>query len=138
MHSMTNSMVEFSDDDMFQGLGAKVTLSAREDFLKVKETLTRIGVVKGNVLEQTCFILHKRGEYAIMHYLEMQMLDGDPVHLSEEDEAHRDTVAHLLDQWNLVELQEHIDSKFSPVTVVPFRSKKEYVLRPMYEIGKTR
>ena len=128
--------------DIFNGLGVLVNTLDREDFLKVRETLTRVGKLDGNTLEQTCFVLHKRGQYAIMHHLEMRMLDGDgDVEMTEEDVAHRNTVAALLDQWGLLELddpEEIEDPRAAPgeVTVIAHKDKERYTLRPLYQIGK--
>lgn len=130
--------------DVFNGLGVMVDTLDREEFLKVRETLTRIGLLEGgDVLNQTCFVLHKRGQYAIMHHLEMRVMDGDEtVEMTEEDVAHRNTVAALLDQWGLVELDdpEEVEQPRAPVgsvTVIPYKEKTKYSLVPLYQIGRT-
>lgn len=130
-------------DDVFDGLGVLVNELDREEFLKVRETLTRVGLSDGKTLAQTCFVLHKRGQYAIMHHLEMRILDDEPgVEMSEEDVAHRNTVAALLDSWGLVELldpEEVEDPRAQPgsVAVIPYKEKSRYELNPLYQIGRT-
>lgn len=130
--------------DVFNGLGVRVYSLDREEFLKARETLTRMGKISsdGKSLEQTCFLLHKRGQYAIMHWLEMREMDGEDVILSAADLAHRNAVAYLLDQWALVDLEDpdmvEDDQRASPgsVTVIPYKEKNKYELRPLYEIGR--
>lgn len=130
--------------DYFKGYGVEVQPLAREEFLKVRETLTRIGTLVGNnVLNQTCYILHKRGRYAIMHHAELKLMDNEPAVVTTEDIAHRNTVAHLLDQWGLVEVVDTDDideprAPFGGVSVIPYKAKAEYSLNPMYEIGRPR
>ena len=95
-------MVE--DDDIFDGLGVEIKLKTKEDFLKVKETLTRIGVSskKEKKLFQSCHILHKRGRYAIMHFKEMFLLDDLDSDISDDDIARRNTIVKLMVEWGLV------------------------------------
>lgn len=131
--------------DVFNGLGVRVGTLDREDFLKVRETLTRMGLLAedGDTLNQTCFLLHKRGQYAIMHHLEMRMLDGEDVIMSSSDEGHRNTVAHLLDQWELVEVLDydeidHPRAEPGEVTVIPYKDKSKYRLEALYQIGRPR
>lgn len=128
--------------DPFGGLGVRVDALSREEFLKVKETLTRIGVShEEGEISQTCFILHKRGMYAVMHHKEMRILDGEALRLTQEEVGHRNTVARMLDNWGLVYVDD-MDSIEAPraepgsILVIPFKSKSNYVLRPLYEIGK--
>lgn len=129
--------------DVFGGLGILVEALSKPDFLKVRETLTRVGKTEGKTLQQTCYVLHKRGQYAIMHYKEMKVMDGEYVDMTEEDIGHRNTVAHLLDQWGLLQVQDPEDVK-SPrsepggVVVIPHKEKAQYALTPLYEIGKPR
>lgn len=129
--------------DVFNGLGVRVASLDREEFLKARETLTRMGQASpdGKTLEQTCFLLHKRGQYAIMHWLEMRAMDGEDVILSEDDLNHRDTVARLLDQWGLVYVDDpdFAEEKSEPgnVTVLPYKEKDRYKLKPLYEIGRS-
>lgn len=126
--------------DPFGGLGIPIDDLSREEFLKVRETLTRVGIVDGKEIQQTCYVLHKRGKYAIMHHVEMRMLDGEDVEMTEEERGHRNTVAFMLDQWGLV-LVDDLEAIKNPraepgsVAVIPYRSKSSYSLRPLYEIG---
>jgi hypothetical protein len=140
MEVITNSGVDY---DVFGGLGVKIYLNEKEDFLKIKETLTRVGVLEGTTLNQTCYILHKKGEYAIMHHLEMRALDGYDVDLDAESTGHRNTVAYLLDNWGLLEVEDPRAistprAERGAVTVVAYKNKAQYQLRPLYEIGKIR
>ncbi len=90
----------------------EVSLLEQEDFLKIKETLTRIGVAskKDNTLYQSCHILHKQGKYYIVHFKELFMLDGKPSNFSEDDMSRRNTIATLLEQWGLLKVitEEHL------------------------------
>ena len=96
------------EDDIFNGLGIEVSLKERDDFLKIKETLTRIGVSsrKEKKLYQSCHILHKRGRYVILHFKELFELDGLKSDVSEEDIARRNTIVGLLEQWDLLDVLE--------------------------------
>jgi hypothetical protein len=131
-------------ESVFRGFGIEVRGLGREDFLKVRETLTRVGVMAGNnVLNQTCFILHKRGRYAIMHHSELKLMDGEGGNVTVDDIGHRNTVAHLLDQWGLVEVVEPEDiseprAPMGAVAVIPHKAKTGYSLNPLYEIGRPR
>jgi hypothetical protein len=130
--------------DCFQGLGVEVYPLSREEFLKVRETLTRIGTIVGDkTLNQTCYILHKKGRYSIMHYQELRILDGEIGVMRDEDVAHRNTVSFLLDRWGLVEIMDidpitQIQAPVGGVSVIPYRDKNAYQLKPLYEIGRPR
>lgn len=123
----------------------EVRLTDEQNFLKVKETLTRIGVAsKANqTLYQTCHILHKRGKFYIVHFKELFLLDGKASTLDEVDIARRNTIIDLLRQWNLIEV---IDSSMiaqprapiSQVKVVSYKAKAEWLLIAKYTIGKKR
>jgi Bacteriophage translational regulator len=125
----------------------EVTLNAPDDFLKVKETLTRIGIAsrKEQKLFQSCHILHKQGRYYIVHFKELFLLDGKmgQTQFDEADIARRNTIANMLSDWGLVTL---VDPKKSAapvslpgqITVLPFREKGEWQLVAKYEIGKKR
>jgi hypothetical protein len=121
----------------------EVTLQTDEDFLKVKETLTRIGVSsrKENKLYQSCHILHKRGKYYIVHFKELFGLDGLPSDMSENDLARRNTIINLLEEWELVKIVDK-DKASNPVAsigqikIIPHRDKKDWNLVPKYHIGK--
>ena len=93
------------NDDIFDGLGVEITLKTKEDFLKVKETLTRIGISSrtDKKLWQSCHILHKRGKYAIMHFKEMFVLDGLSSDISDEDLGRRNVIVKLLVEWGLID-----------------------------------
>lgn len=129
--------------DIFRGLGAEITLSHPEDFLKVKETLTRMGVAsrKDRKLFQSCHILHKQGRYSIFHFKELFILDGKDDDFSNEDEARRNTIVNLLEEWGLVttvypdEVEEPI-APLSQIKIIPFKDKPNWELQPKYSIGK--
>jgi len=125
----------------------EVTLPTPDDFLKVKETLTRIGIAskKDQTLFQSCHILHKQGHYYIIHYKQGFLLDGKhaTTQYSESDRARTNTIANLLAQWGLVVLVDAAKSA-SPVTpiseiaILPFRNKAEWTLESKYEVGRKR
>ena len=120
----------------------EVTLKQPDDFLKVKETLTRIGVAskKSNTLFQSCHILHKQGKYYIVHFKELFALDGKPSDFSEEDQSRRNTIANLLEEWELVDIvnSEKVANagSLSTIKVIPFNQKSEWELVAKYNIGK--
>ena len=118
------------------------TLAEPDDFLKIRETLTRIGVAsrKDKTLFQSCHILHKQGRYYIVHFKELFALDGKPTNYSENDQARRNTIANLLAEWNLIKL---VNSEQTSTLVVPlnqlkilaYKEKEEWVLTAKYNIG---
>ena len=123
----------------------EVTLKQQEDFLKVKETLTRIGVSSKNEnkLFQSCHILHKKGKYYIVHFKELFALDGLPTDISENDVARRNLIAKLLDEWGLVDIvdQKKTESPLATlnqIKIVPFKEKQSWQLIPKYNIGNRR
>ena len=131
------------DDDIFDGLGVEIRLKSQEDFLKIKETLTRIGVSskKEKKLFQSCHILHKRGRYAIMHFKEMFILDDLDSDISDDDIARRNTIVKLLVEWGLVEVidpEEYMEPQLSlaRLKIIPFAEKKDWQLIPKYHIGR--
>ena len=89
-------------EDIFRGVGVEVTLPTPDSFLKIKETLTRIGISsrKDKKLFQSCHILHKKGRYSILHFKELFILDGKHNTFTEEDHARRNTIVNLLEEWN--------------------------------------
>ena len=97
-----------SMEDIFRGVGVEVNLKSQDDFLKVRETLTRIGIAskKEKKLYQSCHILHKRGRYVILSFKELFKLDGKESNFTESDLARRNTIAKLLHDWSLVEIKE--------------------------------
>ena len=131
------------DDDIFDGLGVEINLKNKEDFLKVKETLTRIGVSskKEKKLFQSCHILHKRGRYAIMHFKEMFLLDGLESDISNDDIGRRNTIVRLLVEWNLIDVVDPDEYKepqlsLARLKIIPHKEKHDWQLIPKYHIGK--
>lgn len=121
----------------------EVLLSAPDDFLKIKETLTRIGVAarNENVLYQSCHILHKQGRYYIVHFKELFRLDGKPSNYEESDLARRNSIANLLAEWGLVKLVDPAKSEspiapLSQIKVLSFKEKNDWSLVTKYNIGK--
>ena len=129
------------DVDVFDGLGIEIELKNPEDFLKIRETLTRIGVSsrKEKKLYQSCHILHKRGKYAILHFKEFFVLDGLESDISDSDIARRNKICKLLEEWGLVNI---LDDDIEPVAsmaqikIIPHREKSEWELVPKYHIGR--
>ena len=120
----------------------EVTLKQPDDFLKVKETLTRIGVAskKNNTLYQSCHILHKQSKYYIVHFKELFALDGKPSNFSENDEARRNAITKLLEEWNLVDIVDRtrIEQLVVPVShlkIISFKEKDQWRLVSKYNIG---
>jgi hypothetical protein len=123
----------------------EVALPSEEDFLKIKETLTRIGVAsrKDKKLFQSCHILHKQGRYYIVHFKELFALDGKPSDFSEDDKGRRNTIINLIAEWGLVKLINPQKSStplapFSQVKVITHKEKHEWELVAKYNIGKKR
>ena len=121
----------------------EVTLNEQDDFLKVRETLTRIGVSsrKERVLYQSCHILHKQGRYYIVHFKELFALDGKPSNLSENDIQRRNAIARLLEEWGLLKIvnQEVIGDNVAPlhqIKIIAFKEKDDWELIAKYNIGK--
>ena len=116
----------------------EVTLKEPDDFLKVKETLTRIGVAskKSDTLFQSCHILHKQGKYYIVHFKELFALDGKPTDLNEDDISRRNTIAKLLAEWDLVTVVDSSQlqpaDSMSSIKVIPFNQKSEWELVAKY------
>lgn len=123
----------------------EVTFPEKDDFLKIRETLTRIGVAsrKEQELYQSCHILHKRGHYYITHFKELFILDGKPSNLDENDIGRRNTIINLLQQWNLLKVLkpagiEEPTAPLSQIKIIPFKEKKDWVLTPKYNIGNNK
>jgi hypothetical protein len=121
----------------------EVQLKDEESFLKIKETLTRIGVSskKEKKLYQSCHILHKRGKYYIVHFKELFLLDGLSSDIEENDLGRRNTIAKLLEEWNLLTVvdKDKMNSILTPINqikIIPFKEKTEWELCPKYHIGK--
>ena len=118
----------------------EITLNETDDFLKVRETLTRIGVAsrKDKKLYQSCHILHKQGRYFIVHFKELFLLDGKKSNLEENDIARRNTIAQLMSDWGLISMDQNKVGTFAPmrqIKIIPFREKNEWELCPKYNIG---
>lgn len=132
--------------DVFRGLGIEIALPHPDNFLKVRETLTRIGIASPHKkrLFQSCHILHKRGRYAILHFKELFALDGKPTNLSEEDIERRNTITQLLSDWELVDpidpetLASLPKAPIHQVKIIPYREKAEWELIAKYSIGAPR
>lgn len=121
----------------------EVQLPSPDSFLKVKETLTRIGVAskKDKILYQSCHILHKQGKYYIVHFKELFILDGKADELSDEDKGRRNTIINLLEEWGLVKIITPSDTEdpvapLSQVKVLPYKEKADWTLTAKYSIGK--
>jgi hypothetical protein len=122
----------------------EVTLQKPDDFLKVRETLTRIGVSSRaeKKLWQSCHILHKKGKYYIVHFKEMFALDDRPTSINTEDTGRRNTIACLLEEWGLVKIVDKakITDKvpLNKIKILPFKEKGEWELCPKYHIGRSK
>ena len=134
---MSEDTISWSSADMLE-----VTIKQPDDFLKVRETLTRIGVAsrKDKTLFQSCHILHKQGKYYITHFKELFALDGKKSTLTENDIQRRNTIALLLQDWNLIDVVNAtlVENKapLSQIKVLPFKEKNEWNLVAKYNIGK--
>ena len=121
----------------------EVTLNEPDDFLKIRETLTRIGVAsrKDQKLYQSCHILHKQGRYFIVHFKELFLLDGKPSNLLENDIHRRNTISTLLADWGLISIvNPDLAKEIAPlrqIKVIPFKEKSQWELCPKYNIGNT-
>jgi len=120
----------------------EVTLKQPDDFLKIRETLSRIGVAsrKDKTLFQSCHILHKQGKYYIVHFKELFALDGKKATLIENDIQRRNTISVLLQDWNLLSIvkPENAENKapLSQIKIIAFKEKSEWILQAKYNIGK--
>jgi len=121
----------------------EVRLKKEDDFLKVRETLTRIGVAskKDQMLYQSCHILHKQGKYYIVHFKELFLLDGKPSSFGEDDVGRRNTITNLLAEWGLIEIVIPGSTKdpvalLSQIKVLPFKEKEQWNLVTKYNIGR--
>ena len=121
----------------------EVVLKDQDDFLKVRETLTRIGIAsrKDKVLYQSCHILHKQGKYYIVHFKELFALDGKPANFDQADVGRRNTIANLLSDWGLIKLVDPTKSAdpiapLSQIKILPHKEKNEWTLEAKYTIGR--
>ena len=122
----------------------EITFPEKDDFLKIRETLSRIGVAsrKEKELFQSCHILHKKGKYYIVHFKELFKLDGKPTNFDESDIARRNTIIDLLRQWNLVSIVitnsiAEPRAPLSQIKVIPYKEKNEWKLTQKYSIGNS-
>ena len=132
------------NDNIIQEM-VEVKLNEPDDFLKVRETLTRIGIAsrKEKTLFQSCHILHKQGKYYIVHFKELFALDGKTTNFTENDQARRNSIANLLAEWELISLVEPDKSAeptvpLSQLKILSFKEKDEWDLTPKYNIGNKR
>jgi hypothetical protein len=121
----------------------EVKIAEEQDFLKIKETLTRIGVAsrKDKKLYQSCHILHKQGRYYIVHFKELFALDGKPTDFSDEDKGRRNTIAVLLQDWDLIKIadEQQVEQPRAPMSqikILPHKEKNEWELVAKYNIGR--
>jgi len=131
------------EENIFRGVGIEISLPTQDSFLKIKETLTRIGISsrKEKKLYQSCHILHKQGRYAILHFKELFILDGKKDTFIEEDNARRNTIVNLLEEWGLVNIvnTEKAQDPIAPLNQIKILSHKEkdnWILEAKYNIGK--
>ena len=131
-----NNIVEWNPNNMLE-----VTLNEPDDFLKIRETLTRIGVAsrKDNKLYQSCHILHKQGRYFIVHFKELFLLDGKKSNLEENDVARRNTIATLMSDWGLLTVDNKSNLKpiapLRQIKIISYKDKEQWELCPKYNIG---
>ena len=130
-----DNFIQWAPTDMLE-----ITLSEPDDFLKVRETLTRIGVAsrKDKKLFQSCHILHKQGRYFIVHFKELFLLDGKKSNLELSDIQRRNTIATLMSDWGLVEIQSVANLDCAPlrlIKILPYKEKDQWELCPKYNIG---
>ena len=127
--------INWTQEQMFE-----VLLKEPDDFLKIRETLSRIGVAsrKERKLYQSCHILHKQGKYYIVHFKELFALDGKDTNLSENDIARRNTIVKLLSDWGLVAMKGKPEpiAPLSQIKIIAFKEKNEWMLETKYNIGK--
>ena len=140
---MENDNTQIQIKDWTPGSMLEVSLREPDDFLKIRETLTRIGVAsrKDQKLFQSCHILHKQGRYFIVHFKELFLLDGKPSSLLENDVQRRNTIATLLADWGLVTIMKpEMARELAPlrqIKVIPFKEKTQWELCPKYNIGNS-
>jgi hypothetical protein len=132
-------------EDIFKGVGVEIELENEDAFLKVRETLTRIGVSsrKEKVLYQSCHILHKQGRYVILHFKELFKLDGKMSTITDNDIQRRNAIVTLLEEWGLLKIfkdeKEKIEGNLAPlhqIKIISYKEKDEWDLQSKYTIGK--
>ena len=124
-----------------QSFGVEITFPNPDDFLKIKETLTRIGIKakKSNTLYQSCHILYKRGKYYIVHFKEMFALDGKQAEIDQEDYVRRNLIVSMLVRWKLCDTVESLNQQPAPdvqIDIIPYKMKSEWSLICKYNVGK--
>ena len=131
------------NEDIFEGYGVEVKLNDPENFLKIKETLTRMGVSSKNQnkLYQSCHILHKRGRYAILHFKELLALDGLESDADETDIGRRNVITALLAEWGLLDIIDKAKASepvisIKQLKIIPHKEKTQWELIPKYHVGK--
>lgn len=137
----TEEIVKWEPSDMLE-----VSLREPDDFLKIKETLTRIGISskkEENTLFQSCHILHKQGRYFIVHFKELFLLDGKPSNLTQNDIDRRNTITDLLSDWGLLDIvnEKQISGNFAPlkqIKIISHRDKAQWKLESKYSIGNVK
>lgn len=139
MNNEYDALCDWSPDKMLE-----VSLNNPDDFLKIRETLTRIGVAskkERNTLYQSCHILHKQGRYFIVHFKELFMLDGKPSNFTMDDLSRRNTIATLLADWGLLDIIGQAPSEktsLRQIKIISHKDKNEWVLKPKYSIGNVK
>ena len=134
---MSDESIQWSPDSMLE-----ITLKQPDDFLKIRETLSRVGVAsrKDKILYQSCHILHKQGKYYIVHFKELFALDGKKATLIQNDIQRRNTIASLLQDWSLLSIvkKDAVEDKapLSQIKIIAFKEKKDWNLQAKYNIGK--
>ena len=137
---MNEDIIEWSPSDMLE-----ISLNEPDDFLKIKETLTRMGVASrkdSNTLYQSCHILHKQGHYFITHFKELFLLDGKPSNLSQNDIERRNTITTLLSDWGLLDIVDpsRIEGHASlrQIKIISHKDKNDWILESKYSIGNSK
>ena len=130
-------------EDIFKGVGVEIELPNQDNFLKVRETLTRIGISsrKEKKLYQSCHILHKKGRYSILHFKELFVLDGKYNTFTDEDRGRRNAIVNLLEEWELIKIidKEKANDLVAPlnqIKIISFKDKGDWDLVVKYNIGK--
>ena len=130
-------------EDIFKGVGVEIRLPTPDSFLKIKESLTRIGISsrKEKKLYQSCHILHKQGKYSILHFKELFILDGKNNTFTDEDRARRNTIVNLLEEWDLIEVVDPNKSQdpvapLNQIKILSHKEKGNWILEAKYNIGK--
>jgi hypothetical protein len=131
------------EKDLFRGVGVEIRLPEPDNFLKIKETLTRVGIAsrKERKLYQSCHILHKQGRYAILHFKELFILDGKENNFTDEDAGRRNTIVNLLEEWGLIEVVDQSKTQdpvapLSQIKILSHKEKGDWELAAKYQIGR--